>query len=173
GIAKVRGVLVLALVVCALAAGVTALASGPPVEPRVESWADGAKPSAPLEALAVSRFEGHTDGVMAVAFSPDGRRALSGGVCYGDRDPTVRLWDVATGKELLKLEGHTGGTYALAFLPGGKKAISGGADGTIRVWDLETGQELSRYEGHEGTVYGLDVTRAGEPVLTGGTGKDI
>jgi RNA polymerase sigma factor (sigma-70 family) len=167
-IAKVRGVLVLALVACALAAGVTALASGLPVEPRVESRADGATPSAPLEAVAVSRFEGHTDGVMVVAFSADGRRALSGGVCYGDRDPTVRLWDVATGKELRKLEGHTEGVYSLDFLPGGKKAVSGGADGTIRIWDLETGKELNRYEGHEGTVYGLDVTRDGKLLLTGG-----
>ena len=172
-IAKIRGVLTLALVACALAAGVTALAFGPPVEPKVEPRAAGAKPSGPLEAVAVSRFEGHTDGVMVVAFSPDGKRALSGGVCYGDGDPTVRLWDVATGKELLKLEGHTEGVYSLAFLPGGKKAVSGGADGTIRIWDLEGGKELKRYEGHEGTVYGLDVTRDGKLLLTGGEDKTM
>jgi RNA polymerase sigma factor (sigma-70 family) len=172
-ITKVRGVLALALVACTLAVGVTALASGPPVEPKVDPRADGPKPSGPLEAVAVSRFEGHTDGVMVVAFSPDGKRVLSGGVCYGDRDPTVRLWDVATGKELLKLEGHTGGTYALAFLPGGKKAVSGGADGTIRIWDLETGKELNRYEGHEGTVYGLDVSGDGKLLLTGGEDKTV
>jgi RNA polymerase sigma factor (sigma-70 family) len=172
-IAKIRGALALALVACALAAGVTALAFGPPAEPRVESRADGPKPSGPLEAVAVSRFEGHTDGVMVVAFSPDGKRAISGGVCYGDRDPTVRLWDVATGKELLKLEGHTEGVYALAFLPGGKKAVSGGADGTIRIWDLESGKELQRYEGHEGTVYGLDVSGDGKLLLTGGEDKTM
>jgi RNA polymerase sigma factor (sigma-70 family) len=167
-ISKVRGVVALALVACVLAAGVTALAFGRPVEPVVESRADETKPSGPLEAVAVTRFEGHTDGVMVVAFSPDGRRALSGGVCYGDRDPTVRLWDVATGKELLKLEGHTEGVYSLAFLPGGRKAVSGGADGTVRFWDLEGGKELNRYEGHEGTVYGLDVSADGKLLLTGG-----
>src|SRR5262245_32674770 len=171
--AKVRGVVALALVACALAAGVTALAFGRPVEPKVESRADEAKPSGPLEAVAVRRFEGHTDGVMVVAFSPDGKQALSGGVCYGDRDPTVRLWDVATGKELRKLEGHTLGVYGLAFLPGGKKAVSGSHDGTIRIWDLESGKELNRYEGHEGTVYGLDVTRDGRLLLTGGEDKTI
>jgi RNA polymerase sigma factor (sigma-70 family) len=172
-ITKVRGVVVLALVACALAVGVTALAFGRPDEPKVEPRASAAKPSGPLEAVAVSRFEGHTDGVMVVAFSPDGRRALSGGVCYGDRDPTVRLWDVSTGKELLKLEGHTEGVYALAFLPGGKKAVSGSHDGTIRIWDLEAGKELKRYEGHEGTVYGLDVTRDGKWLLTGGEDKTV
>jgi RNA polymerase sigma factor (sigma-70 family) len=170
--AKVRGVVTLALVACALAAGVTALAFGLPAEPKVEARHE-AKPSGPLEAVAVSRFEGHTDGVMVVAFSPDGKRVLSGGVCYGDRDPTVRLWDVVTGKELLKLEGHTEGVYSLAFLPGGKKAVSGGGDGTIRIWDLETGKELKRYEGHEGTVYGLDVSGDGKWLLTGGEDKTM
>jgi RNA polymerase sigma factor (sigma-70 family) len=172
-IARVRSVVGLALVACALAAGVTALAFGPPAEPRVESRADEPKPAGPLEAVAVRRFEGHTDGVMAVAFSPDGKRVLSGGVCYGDRDPTVRLWEVSTGKELLKLEGHTEGVYSLAFLPGGKKAVSGGADGTVRVWDLDGGKELNRYEGHEGTVYGLDVTRDGKLMLTGGEDSTV
>jgi RNA polymerase sigma factor (sigma-70 family) len=172
-IAKVRGVVAMALVVCTLAAGVTALAFGQPDEPKVESRADGAKPSGPLEAVAVSRFEGHTDGVMVVAFSPDGKRALSGGVCYGDRDPTARLWDVTTGKELQKLEGHTEGVYSLAFLACGKKAVSGSCDGTIRIWDLETGKELKRYEGHEGTVYGLDVTRDGKLLLTGGEDSTV
>src|SRR5262249_10010134 len=170
-IAKVRGVVVLALVACALAVGVTALAFGPPDEPKGEPRAGAAKPSGLLETLAVSRFEGHTDGVMVVAFSPDGKWILSGGVRYGVGDPTVRLWDVATGKELLKLEGHTGGVYSVAFLPGGKKAVSGGGEGTIRIWDLETGKELKRFEGHEGTVYGLDVSGEGKLLLTGGEGK--
>ena len=172
-IAKVRGVVALALVACTLAAGVTALAFGRRAEPKVESRADGAKPSGLLEAVAVRRFEGHTDGVMVVAFSPDGKRALSGGVCYGDRDPTLRLWDVATGKELLKLEGHTEGVYGLAFLPVGKQAVSGSHDGTVRLWDLETGKELKRYEGHEGTVYGLDVSGDGKLLLTGGEDKTM
>ena len=47
-------------------------------------------------------FEGHTAMVGGVAFSPNGKRALS---CSGDK--TVRLWDLETGKELLRLEGHT------------------------------------------------------------------
>jgi RNA polymerase sigma factor (sigma-70 family) len=167
-IAKIRGVVALALVACTLAAGVTALAFGQPVEPRFDPRGHEPKHAGPLEAVAASRFEGHSDGVMVVAFSPDGKRALSGGVCYGDRDPTVRLWDVVTGKEQQKLEGHTGGVYSLAFLPGGKTAVSGGADGTLRIWDLDGGKELNRYEGHAGTVYGLDVSRDGKLLLTGG-----
>ncbi len=173
-ITKIRGVVALALVAATLAVGLTVLAASVhPVKPKGEARADRAKPSGPLEAVAVSRFEGHTDGVMVVAFAPDGKRILSGGACYGTGDPTVRLWDVVTGKELLKLEGHTVGVYSLAFLPGGKKAISGGGDGTIRIWDLATGKELKRYEGHEGTVYGLDVSCDGKLLLTGGEDKTM
>jgi RNA polymerase sigma factor (sigma-70 family) len=171
-LAKVRSVAAVALLACTLAAGVAALAFAG-AEPVTAPAPEEAKSAAPREALAVRRFEGHTDGVMVVAFSPDGKRVLSGGVCYGDRDPTVRLWGVGTGKELLKLEGHTEGVYSLAFLPGGKKALSGSADGTARLWDLETGQELKRYEGHEGTVYGLDVSRDGKLMLTGGEDKTM
>ena len=47
-------------------------------------------------------LEGHTDYVWSVAWSVDGRRALS-----GSNDNTVRLWDVETGRCLRVLEGHT------------------------------------------------------------------
>src|SRR5262245_56648155 len=56
-------------------------------------------------------FRGHTDGVIAVALSPDGKRALLGAVCYGPRDTVARLWDTATGREVRRLEGHTDGVY--------------------------------------------------------------
>ena len=167
-LAKVRSVAAVALVACCLAAGLGALALGARAEPGGTAQAEEARPAEVLEAVAVRRFEGHTDGVMAAAFSPDGKQVLSGGASYGDGDSKVRLWDVATGKELLKLEGHAGGVYSLAFLPGGKKAVSGGAEGTIRIWDLETGKERNRLEGHQDTVYGLAVSPDGKSLLSGG-----
>jgi RNA polymerase sigma factor (sigma-70 family) len=171
---KFRVAAALLLVACALGAGMTALALGgreetkAPAKGGAEARAEEAKPSRPMEAVAVRRFEGHTDGVMVVAFSPDGKQALSGGVTYGEGDPTVRLWDVATGKELRRMEGHTAGVYGVAFLPDGKKAVSGSHDSTIRVWDLETGKEVQRLEGHENTVYSLAVSPDGKHLLTGG-----
>jgi RNA polymerase sigma factor (sigma-70 family) len=133
-LSRARWVAVLLLVASTLAAGL-ALAPGSRAEPRPDAG-DETKVAGPAEAVAVRRLEGHTDGVMAVAFSPDGKRVLSGGACYGDGDPTVRLWDVATGKELLCLTGHTLGVYGVAFLPDGNLAASGSLDKTVRLWRL-------------------------------------
>src|SRR5919199_558452 len=62
----------------------------------------------------VRRFVGHQDRVTSVAFSADGRRALSGsggkprpdGRWLPGSDFTVRLWDVESGQELRRLRGH-------------------------------------------------------------------
>jgi len=69
--------------------------------------------------------------VLALALSPDGRRLLT-----GHQDRMVRLWDVATGKELQRFEGHTGAVQCVAFSTDGGRAVSGGSDNTVRVWGL-------------------------------------
>jgi hypothetical protein len=61
-------------------------------------------------------------GVGGVAFSPDGRRAISCGV--GDKK--VRLWDVETGQELACFAGHRDAVMNVAFSPDGRYAVSGG-----------------------------------------------
>ncbi len=65
----------------------------------------------------------------AGAFSPDGKK-LAFGLW------TVKLFDVASGKELAELDGHRGSISALTFSPDGKRLASGGRDGIAMVWEI-------------------------------------
>ena len=75
---------------------------------------------------------GHTDTVYSVAFSPDGKLLAS----VGDNDSTIKLWDVATGKERATLKGHKHDVMSVAYSPDGKTLASGSADKTIKLWDV-------------------------------------
>jgi WD40 repeat protein len=111
------------------------------VKVSVESPTPAAQlPRVPL-GREIRRFIGHKDTVGAVAFSADGRSALS-----GSADGTVRLWDLATGKELHRFAGHGGAVDGVSFSPDGRRALSGCTrDGTMRLWEVKSGRELRRF----------------------------
>jgi WD40 repeat protein len=77
--------------------------------------------------------------VMSVAFSPDGKRSVSGG-----SDQTLKIWDAETGHETLTLRGHAMGVLSVAFSPDGTRIVSGSDDRTLKVWDARTGQSITR-----------------------------
>jgi WD40 repeat protein/serine/threonine protein kinase len=108
------------------------------------------------------RFQGHTDLIRSLALSPDGRLAVTGagGQVRDNKfipgtDPTVRLWDVASGSELRPIEGRTGPTSAVAFSPVGTHLLTGSGDGLVRLWDLQTGKEVRRFVGHRNQICDL------------------
>src|SRR5262249_60547487 len=70
-----------------------------------------------------------------VAFTPDGRRLVSGGPAGKG---TVTVWDIASSPGRRRLE--TGRVVqSLAFTPGGSVLATGGP-GAVRVWDVAAGQ---------------------------------
>ena len=99
------------------------------------------------------RFEGHTNWVNGVAFSPDGQTALS-----GSDDITLILWNLATGEGIRRFEGHTDG----------QTVLSASEDTTMILWDLATGEAIRRFEGHTNTVKDVVFHRDGHTILSVG-----
>ena len=82
-------------------------------------------------------------GSYSVAFSPDGRTLAA-----GSGDHSIKLWDVASGRELRTLKGHEGTVNSVTFAPDGRTLASASLDHTVKVWDVATGDELRTLRGH-------------------------
>jgi hypothetical protein len=85
-----------------------------------------------------SPWQGHTDAINGLAFSPDGRRIVS-----ASADQNLRLWHTSSGKPIgPPLRGHNSSVLVVAFSPDGKRIVSGSLDGTLRLWDATPASHL-------------------------------
>ena len=71
----------------------------------------------PQQGMSCSLYKGHTGSVACVAFSPDGKRIVT-----GSEDSTAKVWDATTGDQAVTLRG---GGSAVAFSPDGSHFASG------------------------------------------------
>lgn len=110
----------------------------------------GRQTNVAAQATAEKRFKpelivqtGHSELVEDIAFSFDEKLLASGG-----RDGAVKVWDTASGVELLTVGGHSN---ALAFSPN-SYVLAHGSDKTVELWNASTGEKLQTLTGHPGVV---------------------
>ncbi len=106
-------------------------------------------------------FRGHRGSLLAVAYSPDGHRIVTGGA-----DNTAWVWDVSTGKALLPLSGHSGPIRSVGFSPDGQRIVTGSWDGTAKVWNASGNAEPLTLTNHTGEVFSVAFFPDGQRVVT-------
>ena len=126
---------------------------------------------------------GHVAMVGSVAFSPDGKTALS-----GSGDNTVKWWDLSTGHVIKTLEGHSDRVNSVAFSPDGKTALLGSSvafspdgktallgsnDKTVKWWDLSTGNVIKILKEHSDDVESVTFSPDGKIVLSENDDKTV
>jgi WD40 repeat protein len=101
--------------------------------------------------------------VTAVAWSRDGRTIAS-----ASTDLTIRIWELASGRERrLPLIAPTL-CWSLAFSPDGRFIAAGDPNGTLRIWDSTTGNLVATKTGHAGPVTGLAFSADGKSLVSAG-----
>lgn len=101
--------------------------------------------------------EGHSSGVDAVGVTGDGKRAVP-----ASSDRTLKVRDLATGRELRTLKGHAGYVADVGVTADGKRVVSASGDHTLKVWDLTSGHAPQMPEGHSDRVLSIALTPDGK-----------
>jgi WD40 repeat protein/serine/threonine protein kinase len=112
--------------------------------------------------LKSKMLQGHVAPIWALAFSPDGRRMVS-----GSSDRSAKIWECATGKVLFTLRGHAAGIRSVAFSPDGRQIVTASSDQTARTWDARTGEHLRTFKGHRAEVRCAAFSPDGQRIVTG------
>jgi WD40 repeat protein len=104
----------------------------------------------------------HSGTVKALAFSVDGQLVVS-----ASADCTLKLWDVASGRELRSFAGHADAVGACALSADGARLVSGSRDETLKLWDVASGLELRSFAGHENSVNACALSANGARLVSG------
>jgi WD40 repeat protein len=104
----------------------------------------------------------HPKAIWCVAFSSDGMRLPS-----ASSDCTVKIWDIATGKNVLVLQEH-GVVRSVAFSQDGKRLASTGLGGIVTIWDAATRRVQHALGGHPERAWSVAFSPDGKRLASAG-----
>ena len=113
-------------------------------------------------------YTGHTDAVNTVAWSPNGTYIAS-----GSADNTVRVWEVATGKQLYVYRGHNASVNSIVWSPDSTQIASGSTDKTVQIVDAIPEIIAYTYRGHTDTVSSVSWSPDGKYIASGSFDKTV
>jgi WD40 repeat protein len=109
------------------------------------------------------RLEGHTDAVVGVVLSRDGRTAISASYMY---EGTLKVWDVAGARATRSFPMRVSVVEGLSVTPDGRQAFTALYQGMIQVWDIEKEQSLCTLFGHQDEAMGVAVSDDGRRAVS-------
>jgi WD40 repeat protein/DNA-binding SARP family transcriptional activator len=109
---------------------------------------------------------GDDGAIIALAFSPDGRRLAS-----ASEDGTARIWNLETYARTRKAErvmrADVAAVRSVSWDRDGSRIATAGTDGTVRIWPVAGGEPVVLV-GHEGPVNTAEFNRRGDRVVSTG-----
>jgi WD40 repeat protein len=108
------------------------------------------------------------EGYAAAAFTPDGKRLVTGHL-----DKSIRIWDPVTGRQTHRLFADQAAIQCLAVSPDGKTLAHGDAAGTLLVWNLDNHKVRHRIRAHVGIVRTVTFSPDGKQIATGGDDRRV
>ena len=137
--------------------------SDPGTRGAARAWVRSLRPPRPpLGGPLRMTLAGHKGGTLAVAWSGDGTRIVSGG-----RDNLVKLWDSDDGSLLEAYTGHRWWIHDVAFSPDGTLIASASGDKTLRIWHASSGRLVTVLPDHKDGALSACFSPDGERLASG------
>jgi WD40 repeat protein len=110
-------------------------------------------------------FEGHTNHVLDVGWTSDGKKLVS---CGADTDKMVKVWDYEKGEKVRDMTTNQKQATRLSFVPKTAQFLLCGGDGGAKVWNADNGGQMRNFDGGKDFLYAVAVSGDGKLVATGG-----
>ena len=108
--------------------------------------------------------------ITSLTVTRDGAKIVTGG---GEKDHSIRLWNLADGAAGPLLSGHAAPVQFLSVSADNTRLASAASDNLVKVWDLVTGRELQSFPGHAGPALAVAYHNDNKSIISGSADKTV